>query len=138
MALIQFKRIAIRPLTPTPTVADIVSDAPTFTITKIEVTDIGGQKSTVTVPVPFYPPKTAILGNDEPGPVTLLYNDSDTGIGYKEWAIWRQGLSLVVSWGRCGTKLQRNYSLFKSVHEAERTMEARIAQKRARGYRNNP
>jgi len=123
VALIQFKRIAIRPLTPEP-----VAPPPPPVPTVGEVILATQAKA---LPNPT-------LGSDKPGEVTLLYNDSDTGIGYKEWATWRQGTTVVLSWGRCGTKLHRDYLHFRSEHEAEKTMQARIAQKRARGYRNNP
>ena len=71
--------------------------------------------------------------------ITTLYNDSDSGVGYKQWSIWNEPHDdqiVTTSWGKVGGTLQRNSKRYYSAWKARHAMLDTIEKKRTKGYRN--
>jgi predicted DNA-binding WGR domain protein len=64
-----------------------------------------------------------------------LYNDSESGVGYKVWSIERAGKSVTTRWGKEGATMQSNTKTYISEREANENMQAIIRVKRMKGYR---
>jgi predicted DNA-binding WGR domain protein len=135
MALMQFKRIASVAAAPEPkqfSSADAVVE---------KILDIaqGIISSSEPYPIPGYGPEVKIPKKPPSKPKLdsslTLYNDSDSGIGYKVWSIERMKKTVTTRWGKEGATMQSNSKTYITEPEAINTMLAIIRTKRLKGYR---
>ena len=90
-----------------------------------------------------YAPKTAsqtLVGPSGSGTtpvsdITLLFKESDTGIGFKQWSVWIENTTVITEWGHCDKTKQLNRVPFNSLARAEEYRNSCIAAKLKKGYR---
>ena len=82
------------------------------------------------------PPRTTLTAIISP--VTTLFKPSETGIGYKQWSIWREPDCVVVEWGHCDKKkIQKRHPFLNRPLGAELRMQIEIQKKMKEGYKSS-
>jgi hypothetical protein len=65
----------------------------------------------------------------------ILYAPSDTGIGFKVWAIWRDGTKVTVEWGHEHKRKIRKTADLLTAHRAAVFLYDSFQKKLAKGYK---
>jgi hypothetical protein len=100
---------------------------------------LAAQKAAKPVPAPLSPaPQTHSVTPVDPMKGTTLYKESDTGIGYKRWAIWLEHTStwtVWTEWGHENKHQARKNMSFLSETRAKAYLQNCVSAKLKRGYR---
>ncbi|MDE2107310.1 MAG: hypothetical protein KGL39_59480 [Patescibacteria group bacterium] len=72
------------------------------------------------------------------GTATTLFKKSDTGIGHKQWSIWKENTDVVVEWGHCDKKKQqKRYPFMNRPHLMANWIQEAIRKKIKEGYKSS-
>jgi hypothetical protein len=158
--LVAFKRIAKAPLPPPPPpVVKLPSQAELDKMTPVEAYHAGEKlgeallaksKAESTIPAGTTMVVVGPTTGKQPKPVPpattptdpkvgmILYKESDTGIGFKRWAVWLEWTNrwtVWTEWGHENKHQARKSMAFMSETRAKAYMQSCIAAKLKRGYR---